>query len=99
MSTVKPLHRYSEEYYALCKRAHTEAVRIPFETKRKALNFRIEMYLFRKALRGALLLDVDSEELQLSVLFAEGLSFSIDGTDLVVDKKRSVVAQKIAEVL
>ena len=99
MSSLKPLHRYPEEYYALCKKAHIEDVRIPFITKRKALNFRIEMYLFRKALRQALLEDVDNESLQLSVLFAEGLCFSIRGTDLVVTKKRSVHAQKIAEVL
>jgi len=99
VSTVKPLHRYSEEYYKLCKEAHTKAVRIPFDTKRKALNFRIEMYLFRKALREALMLDVNNEELQISVLFAEGLCFSIDGTDLVIDKKRSVAAKKIAEIL
>jgi len=99
VSSVKPLHRYPEEYYALCKKAHAEEVRIPFETKRKALNFRIEMYLFRKALREALLLDVNNEELQISVLFAEGLCFAIDETDLVVGQKKSVHAQKIAEVL
>ena len=99
MPSVKPLHRYTEEYYALFKKAHTEEVRIPFETKRKALNFRIEMYLFRKALREALLLDVNNEDLQISVLFAEGLCLSIDGPYLVIDKKRSVHAQKIAEVL
>ena len=98
MPSVKPLHRYPEEYYALCKKAHSAEVRIPFTTKRKALNFRIEMYLFRKALREALLLDVDNETLQVAVLFAEGLCFSIDDTDLIVGKKTSVHAQKIAEV-
>ena len=46
----KPLHRYTQEYYDLCKKAHVNVLRIPFDTKRKALNFRIEMYLFRKAL-------------------------------------------------
>jgi len=99
VTTIKPLHRYSEEYYDLCKKAHTESVRIPFLTKRKALNFRIEMYQFRKALREALLQDVDNETLQISVLFAEGLMFSIRGTDLVVEQKKSKHAQKIAEVL
>lgn len=99
MSSARPLHRYPEEYYRLCKAAHTESVTIPFETKRKALNFRIEMYLFRKALRKALLADRDNESLQMSVLFAEGLTFSISGADLVIAKQTTKAAQIIASVL
>lgn len=99
MSSQKPIHRYSEEYYALCKKAHTETVTIPFSSSRAAKNFRIEMYLFRKALREALLSDMDNETLQVSVLFAEGLQFSIRETNLVVSKKISKHAQTIAEVL
>ena len=95
----KPLHRYTQEYYDLCKKAYKAALRIPFETKRKALNFRIGMYLFRKALRKGLLSDPDSEDLQIAVLFAEGLEFAIDGTTLVIKPKKSKIAEKIAEVL
>ena len=98
MPRLKSLDRYPNEYYALCKKAHSEtSVVIAFDNKRKAMNFRIEMYLFRKALRKALLLDVDSESLQLAVLFAEGLTFSIDGTDLVIAKKTTKTAEIIAE--
>ena len=99
MTTAKPLHRYSEEYYELCRKAHTEKVMIPFDTKRQAMNFRIEIYLFRKALRQALPRDPDNEELQIAVLFAEGLEFLIDGTDLVIQQKKSKHAHKIAGVL
>ncbi len=95
----KPLHRYTQEYYDLCKKAHGNVLRIPFDTKRKALNFRIEMYLFRKALRKGLLSDPDSEDLQIAVLFAEGLEFAIDGNILVIKPKKSKTAEKIAEVL
>lgn len=99
MSHEKPLHKYSEEYYGLCKKAHTETVTLWFGNPQQAKNFRIEMYLFRKALRRALLNDPDNEELQIHVLFAEGLQFSISGNDLVIAKKKSKAAHKIAEVL
>ena len=95
----KPLHRYTQEYYDLCKKAYSKELSIPFETKRKALNFRIEMYLFRKALRKGLLSDPDSESLQIAVLFAEGLEFAIDRNVLVIKPKKSKTAEKIAEVL
>lgn len=99
MSHEKPLHKYSKEYYDLCKKAHNKTVTISFGTPQQVRNFRIEMYLFRKALRRALLSDPDNEELQIHVLFAEGLCFSIKGNDLVIEPKRSKAAEKIAEVL
>jgi len=99
VSREKPLHRYAQEYYDLCKKAHTEDITMWFGTPQQAKNFRIEMYLFRKALRRALLNDPDNEELQIHVLFAEGLQFSIDGNDLIIAKKKSKAAELISEVL
>lgn len=99
MSRIKPLHRYPEEYYGLCRRAHTEEVRIPFETKKLAVSFRHEMYQFRVALRNALLADTENEELQLGVLFSNDLEFSIKETTLVISKKTTTFATKIREVL
>jgi len=99
MPRIRPLHRYSEEYYELCKKAHTETVRIPFTANRKAKNFRIEMYQFRQALRKSLLSNPDSEDLQIAVLFAEGLEFVIKGSELIIQQKKSKASQLIAEIL
>lgn len=99
MSSPKPLHRYPEEYYALCRKAHTADVSIPFATKKLAISFRHEIYQFRVALRNALLADTENEELQLGVLFSNDLEFSIKETTLVISKKTTVHAEKIREVL
>lgn len=99
MPRQKSLHKYSQEYYDLCKRAHNAPLRIPFETERRAYNFRTDIYQFRVALRKALLANPDSEDLQLAVLFAEGLEFLLRGKSLLIRQKRSSTAEKIAEVL
>lgn len=99
MPRTKPVHRYPQEYYDLCKQAHSMSVVLTFDTHRKAKNFRIEMYQFRQALRKALIANPDSESLQLSVLFAEDLSFSIKDKVLYVKKKLSSAALKIQEAL
>lgn len=99
MPREKSVHKYSQEYYDLCKRAHLKCVTIPFNTSNEARNFRLEMYRFRQALRKALLANPDSEDLQLSVLFAEDLEFSIKDNVLSVKNKLSSYARKIKETL
>ena len=99
MPRAKSVHKYSQEYYDLCKRAHLKCVKIPFNTDSAARNFRLEMYRFRQALYKALLANPSSEDLQLSVLFAEDLEFSIKDKVLSVKKKLSSYAQKIKEAL
>lgn len=99
MPRQRALHKYSEEYYDLCKKAHTETVHIAFSSRQKARNFRIEMYQFRQALRKALLNNPDSESLQLAVLFAEGLEFIIKDSNLLIRQKKSKASKIIAEVL
>jgi hypothetical protein len=95
----KPIASYSEEYYEVCKRAHNASISMPFDTNREALNFRIEMYLFRKALREALTSNPDNEHLQISVLFAEGLEFSVKENILTIQQKKSKAAKKLQEIL
>ena len=99
MPRPKPLHRYPEEYYKLLRRANKNAVRLSFETISKAKSFRVEMYNFRKALREALKQNIDDAHLQVSVLFAENLTFSLDDTTLIIDRKTTTAAEKINEVL
>lgn len=99
MPRQKSLHKYSQEYYDLCKKAHQEPVRIPFDTRNQAYNFRTDVYQFRVALRKALLANPNSEDLQLAVLFAEGLEFLLRDTNLIIRQKKSSTAEKIAEIL
>ncbi len=99
MPRQKSLHKYSQEYYDLCKRAHNKEMRIPFLTRNHAYNFRTDMYQFRVALRKAILANPNSEELQLAVLFAEGLEFLLRDADLIIRQKKSSTAEKIAEIL
>lgn len=101
MPRLKAVHEYPEEYYSLCQRAHSgnAPVTLKFTSRAKARSFRVEMYQFRTALRKALLASPDSKDLQLAVLFAEGLEFSITDTNLIVRKKDTVHAQTIREQL
>ncbi len=99
MPRQKSLHKYSQEYYDLCKRAHQKTITIPFDTRNHAYNFRTDVYQFRVALRKALLANPSSEDLQLAVLFAEGLEFLLKDNILIIQQKKSSTAEKIAEVL
>ena len=99
MPRQKSLHKYSQEYYDLCKRAHNAPLRIPFLTRNQAYNFRTDIYQFRVALRKAILANPSSEDLQLAVLFAEGLEFLLKDNVLIIRQKKSSTAEKIAEIL
>ena len=99
MSRLKPVEKYPEEYYKLCKKAHSEGVVMFFPTTAKAKSFRHEMYQFRTALRRALLKDVDNEDLQIGVLFANGLEFIVKDLSLTIRKKVSTHTKTIQEQL
>ncbi len=99
MSRLKPVEKYPEEYYKLCKQAHDIGVCMTFPTEARAKSFRHEMYQFRTALRRALLKDVDNEDLQIGVLFANGLGFSVKGKTLFIARKVSTHIKTIREQL
>lgn len=103
MSAQRPLHEYPGDYILLFEKALTEDVGLNFERRSEAINFRVELYNYRKALRSALLSGPHDEKLQDNLITAESITLRVItypvGTLLKLVKKEPKYVDKIRDKL
>lgn len=82
MTRKRALHRYPEEYYELFERTHTANFALTFESKQRAYLVRTDLYNLRAAVRDAVTLDPDNEELNARYLLMEPVVISLRDNEL-----------------